>query len=47
VSGCARNTRDKRAQHFWGFPLYRPALWGFPLSCPLDEKRSLIKIIFK
>jgi len=31
VSGCARGTRDMRAQHFLGFPHYRP----------LDGKRSL------
>jgi len=24
VSGCAEETRDMRAQHFWRFPLYRP-----------------------
>jgi len=31
MSGCAENTRDMRAQHFLGFPLYRP----------LDGKESL------
>jgi len=30
--------------YFWGFLFYYPALWGFLLDRPLDEKRSLSNV---
>jgi len=37
VSVCAGDTRDMLDQQFWGFSLYHPALWEFPLCHPLDR----------
>jgi len=39
VAGCAENTRDMRAQHLWGFPLYHPALLGFSILPPVGRKK--------
>jgi len=34
VSGCAGNTRDMHARHFWEFPFYHPVLLGISTLPP-------------
>jgi len=41
VSGCAGDTHDMRAQHFWGFPFYHlvPTM-GIPTLPPAGRKKG-------
>jgi len=39
MSGCPGDTRDMRARHFWGFPLYHPALIEI-FTVPINTNRD-------
>jgi len=44
VSACAEGTsyvRDLCAQHFWGFPFYRPTRMGISTLPPAGRKKTL------